>query len=91
MFKAEADARLHVYCAGTEPPAGEAAVGWQVGVYWRDDGLFYRARCAAFEPATGQHLLAYEDGERESLRLRAEAVKWLLPPPVRWAKQSSKG
>lgn len=56
-------------------------MGWRLGVYWRDDGLFYRAACAAFEPATGQHLLAYEDGERELLPLRREAVKWLAPPP----------
>lgn len=56
-------------------------MGWQLGVYWKEDGLFYRARCAAFEPGTGAHMLLYDDGERESLRLRSEAVKWLHPPP----------
>lgn len=66
---------------GTELPAAEAAVGWQLGVYWKEDGLFYRAQCVAFERGTGAHLLLYDDGERESLRLRSETVKWLHPPP----------
>lgn len=59
-------------------------MGWRVGVYWRDDGAFYGAACAGYEPGSGRHLLAYEDGERELLALRAEAIKWLAPPlPVR--------
>ena len=70
--------------AGTELPAGETAVGWQLGVYWKEDGLFYRARCAGWDPVSGAHSLLYEDGERESLHLRSEAVKWLQPPPVRF-------
>lgn len=69
--------------AGTQPPAGEAAVGWQLGVYWKEDGLFYRARCADYDAGSGAHSLLYEDGEQEALHLRSEAVKWLQPPPAR--------
>lgn len=52
-------------------------------MYWKEDGLFYRAACAGYDAATGAHSLLYEDGEREALHLRSEAVKWLQPPQVR--------
>ena len=58
-------------------------MGWQLKVYWKEDGLFYGARCIAYDTAAGTHELQYEDGESERLALREEALKWLQPPAVR--------
>ena len=41
--------------AGEDVPAGLAAVGWRVGVYWNNDTLFYYGDIIQHEPHTNRH------------------------------------
>ncbi len=36
-------------------PAGQAAVGWRVGVYWNNDTLFYYGDIIQHEPHTNRY------------------------------------
>ncbi|KAK9916747.1 hypothetical protein WJX75_006528 [Coccomyxa subellipsoidea] len=74
---------------GTALPKGRAAIGWRIGVYWRDDALFYPAEITGFDTGTGRHQVLYDDGEEEMVSLTTEKVKWLLPPGVRGSADSS--
>ena len=65
--------------AGLDTPCGSAAIGWRIGVYWRAGAAFYSADVAAYNPATGRHLLVCDDGAEETLNLGAEVVRWVLP------------
>ena len=40
--------------AGEDMPAGQAAVGWRVGVYWNNDTLFYYGDIIQHEPHTNR-------------------------------------
>ncbi|CAL8467270.1 g6807 [Coccomyxa elongata] len=74
---------------GTPLPKGRAAIGWRIGVYWRDDAVFYAAEIIGFDTGTGRHQVLYDDGEEEMVSLTTEKVKWMLPPGVRGSADSS--
>jgi hypothetical protein len=63
-----------------EAPAGAAALGWRVGVYWPADAAFYCGEVVGWDAGAGVHEVAYDDGERGALTLGADRVKWVLPP-----------
>ncbi len=48
--------------AGTAEPLGRDAVGWRVGVYWRDDHVFYPGIVDDVHLPTGRHIILYDDG-----------------------------
>ncbi|CAD7694915.1 unnamed protein product [Ostreobium quekettii] len=68
--------------AGEEPPRGRAAVGWRVGVFWKEDGRFYEGTVTNYNTGTGRHDVNYDDGEVENLSLSSEKVIWKLPAGV---------
>ncbi len=35
-------------------PQGQAAVGWRIGVWWRDDRTFYVGDVLSYSAATGR-------------------------------------
>lgn len=76
---ADADVPL---CPGEEPPRGRAAVGWRVGVFWKEDWRFYDGTVTNYNTGTGRHDISYDDGELENLSLSSEKVIWKLPPGV---------
>ena len=49
-----------------------ASIGDAIEVYWPDDNEYYAGRVAGFNLRTGTHLIHYDDGEVEDLRLRNE-------------------
>ncbi len=51
--------------AGTALPKGRAAIGWRVGVYWRDDAVFYAAEIIGFDTGSGRHQVLYDDGAED--------------------------
>ena len=63
-------------------PTAEAAVGWRVAVYWPADRAFYAGQVAAHDASTGHHEVAYDDGERGTIALGVDRLKWILPPGV---------
>ena len=63
--------------AQAAPPAGAGAVGWQVGVWWDDDGRFYNGRVAAYDAAKGLHEVYYDDGTVEYVDLGKEKVEYI--------------
>ena len=49
--------------AGRRIPEGAAAVGWRVGVYWRDDQKFYMGEIAAYNDEDDEYEMNYDDSE----------------------------
>ncbi len=41
---------------GEPAPVGEAAVGWRIGVWWRDDACFYKGTVERFSSESGKLL-----------------------------------
>ncbi|KAK9827616.1 hypothetical protein WJX81_006673 [Elliptochloris bilobata] len=62
-------------------PGGDAAIGWRIGVWWRDDQCFYYGCVDAYDAGAGKHLVHYDDDVREWLDLRKERVDWQQGPP----------
>jgi hypothetical protein len=58
-------------------PAGQDAVGWRVGVFWPDVGVYYYGQLIAFNAAEGTHIVVYDDGEQESLQLQQARLDWV--------------
>ncbi|KAK9824439.1 hypothetical protein WJX72_010256 [[Myrmecia] bisecta] len=67
---------------GEPAPEGRQAEGWRVGVYWKEDTIFYDGEIIGYDPSTGRHEILYDDGEAEYISLSVERVKWVLPPGV---------
>ena len=64
--------------AEPEPPMGEAAVGWRVGVYWDPDKKYYYGVIHSFDAAAGTHAVFYEeDGTMENLDLSKVKIEWV--------------
>ena len=80
--------------AEPEPPMGEAAVGWRVGVYWDPDKKYYYGVIHSFDAAAGTHAVFYEeDGTMENLDLSKVKIEWVKqtrPELVPKAKLSGK-
>ena len=60
-------------------PSGVAAsllVGRRLGVWWPTEGKYFFGVVDAFDAATGQHTVQYDDGDRETLSLNRET--WVL-------------
>jgi Lamin-B receptor of TUDOR domain len=53
------------------------AVGRSVKVYWPGEKAWFTGDVAQFDAATDRHLIAYEDGDEEWLKLAAEKVEFL--------------
>ena len=49
--------------AGRRVPEGSAAVGWRVGVYWRDDQKFYMGEIAAYNEEDDEYEMNYDDSK----------------------------
>ena len=56
------DSMVYIAMAGTGQPCGRDAVGWRVGVYWRDDHVFYPGIVDDVHRPTGHHIILYDDG-----------------------------
>lgn len=62
----------HVVCnTGSRVPEGLAAVGWRVGVYWRDDQKFYMGEIAAYNEEDDEYEMNYDDSKLPFLLLPA--------------------
>ena len=48
---------------GRRVPEGLAAVGWRVGVYWRDDQKFYMGEIAAYNEEDDEYEMNYDDSK----------------------------
>ena len=46
-------------------------------VYWPDDDAFYPGTVVSYDKRSGKHLVRYNDGDEEWLKLRKERVKWI--------------
>uniref|UniRef100_A0A061QY62 Tudor domain-containing protein n=1 Tax=Tetraselmis sp. GSL018 TaxID=582737 RepID=A0A061QY62_9CHLO len=66
--------------AGEEAPKGRVAIGWRIGVYWKEDHSFYNGEIRGYDSATGKHHIHYDDNEDEYISLSTEKVKWMVPP-----------
>lgn len=71
-----------------DAPRGRAAIGWRVGVYWKDDAVFYPGEIRGYDSATGKHHIHYDDNEDEHISLSTEKIKWIVPPGVPERKES---
>lgn len=47
-------------------------VGRRLGIWWAGDRRYYFGRVTSYFPATGRHVIAYEDGDAEELTLGEE-------------------
>ena len=47
--------------AGRRVPHGLAAVGWRIGVYWRDDQKFYMGEVAGYNDEDDLYEMNYDD------------------------------
>lgn len=56
---------------GRRVPEGLAAVGWRVGVYWRDDQKFYMGEIAAYREEDDEYEITYDDSELSFLACSA--------------------
>lgn len=63
-----------------KPPKGRHAVGWRVGIYWREDMEFYNGVIKEYDTSTGRHTILYDDDETEMVSLSGEKIVWRLPP-----------
>merc|ERR1719375_2840998 len=54
-----------------------AAGGRKVRVFWPAMGKWYIGSIKDYDADKGEHLVAYKDGERQSLQLRNEPIQWL--------------
>ena len=51
-------------------------VGCRVRVFWASENTHFRGKIVAFHPKTGKHVVAYDDGDEESLKLHREKFSW---------------
>ncbi|KAL0037417.1 hypothetical protein WJX79_006871 [Trebouxia sp. C0005] len=65
---------------GRRVPQGLAAVGWRIGVYWREDHKFYLGELASYNDEEDLYEMNYDDNEKEDIFLTEQPIKWLLPP-----------
>lgn len=73
---------LGTYQVPGRKPEGKAAVGWRVGVFWPGDGAFFTGEVTGYDESSGKHEVAYDDGERGTMTLGLDKVKWILPPGI---------
>ncbi|DBA82770.1 hypothetical protein WJX77_000353 [Trebouxia sp. C0004] len=65
---------------GRQVPQGLEAVGWRIGVYWREDHKFYLGELATYNDEEDLYEMNYDDNEKEDIFLTEQPIKWLLPP-----------
>ncbi|KAF6264248.1 hypothetical protein COO60DRAFT_1698474 [Scenedesmus sp. NREL 46B-D3] len=58
-------------------PGGQAAVGWRVGVFWPDVGVYYYGQLVRFDACSGMHVIAYDDAQHDSLHLHQARLDWV--------------
>eukprot|EP00850_Spirogloea_muscicola_P017997 SM000160S02538 [mRNA] locus=s160:118607:128498:+ [translate_table: standard] len=66
--------------------AAAALVGRALEVHWPKDDAWYRGTIVAYQRRSGRHTVLYDDGEREAIVLKREAVRWIpssAPPDSR--------
>ena len=69
-------------------PTDQAAVGCRVSMFWRAElpPSWFPGVVKQFNPASGEHLVVYEDGDQRWHGMEAEArednVRWLDPQEV---------
>ena len=56
---------------------GSAVVGRRVEVWWDGDRQWFSGRIAKFTARTGRHLIAYDDGDEETVDLKRQRLRWL--------------
>ena len=74
--------------AGMLAPAGEAAVGWRVSVYWTHDMVFYSGELVGYDASTHRFEVSYDDGEENTISLASDRLKFVLPPGHRGGRFS---
>ena len=77
--------------AATEAPAGEAPpealVGRRLRVWWPEERAFFEGAVVSYDAASGAHVVSYDDGDEERVRLSDERVEWLPDAPKRCAQR----
>ena len=60
--------------SGDGLPRGRAAVGWRIGVYWKDDQKFYYGEVVSFDASTGRSVVVYTDGAHACYPCRSRCM-----------------
>ena len=58
----------------------EATLGWRVAVYWSGDDAWFRGHVSAFDASSGELHVEYDDGDRDTIVLGVDRVRFLAPP-----------
>ncbi|KAL2641782.1 hypothetical protein R1flu_009369 [Riccia fluitans] len=61
---------------GTHNP-GESVIGMRLRVWWPLDKVWYPGRIRSYNKENGTHVIAYDDGEDETVTLSKEKLDWL--------------
>ena len=61
---------------------GAGLVGWRVRVFWKAENAWFYGVVKSFEPSSGKHAVAYDDGDEQTLAIRGPtaAVGFLRAP-----------
>ncbi|KAL3677727.1 hypothetical protein R1sor_020683 [Riccia sorocarpa] len=59
------------------PNPGESVIGMRLRVWWPLDKVWYPGRIRAYNKDKGTHVIAYDDGEDETVTLSKEKLDWL--------------
>lgn len=62
---------------------GKKCVKREIEVFWPGDECFYYGTVEGFRPESGEHEIAYDDGNREILQIAMQTVRWGPAPTVR--------
>jgi DNA mismatch repair protein MSH6 len=69
------------------PPSAETKsqnsdfVGRRIKVYWPLDQAWYTGQIKSYDPKSNKHLIQYDDGEDESIKLEKEKIEWIEEEP----------
>ena len=68
--------------AAREKQGGSALVGWRVRVFWKAENAWFHGVVKAFDVRSGKHVVAYDDGDEQTLALRGStaAIGFLRAP-----------
>lgn len=58
-------------------PTGPAAVGWRVGLFRPEVGVYYYGFVRSWDPTQEQHTVAFDDGLVEAFALPKQRIDWV--------------
>lgn len=58
-------------------PTGQAAVGWRVGLFRPEVGVYYYGMVSSYDPGVQLHMVNFDDGAVEAVPLQKQRVDWV--------------